>query len=110
MFLSALRAMDPLDAAVFRRMSEMGNEFTPFDESALTDYLMRMSRATGEQADRPTKSSVQGALERLRKESLVWNACRGLWYVEDSQYASWARGEESEAESGASQPKRRPKP
>jgi hypothetical protein len=110
MFMSALRAMDPLDAAVFRRMSEMGNEFTPFDEAALTDYQMRMSRATGEQADRPTKSSVQSALERLRKESLVWNAGRGLWYVEDSQYASWARGEDSEAESGASRPKRRPKP
>jgi len=33
---------------------------------------------------------VQVALERLRKESLIWNAGRGLWFVEDSQHAAWA--------------------
>lgn len=92
-FLASLRAMEPLDAAVFRRMARLGDAYTPFDEAALNEYAELMNRASpGAAAERPSKSSVQSALERLRRESMVWNAGRGLWYIEDAQHAAWARG------------------
>lgn len=93
-FLASLRAMDALDAAVLRRMARLGEAFTPFDEEALGDYQALMQKSNPQaKAERPAKSSVQSALERLRKDSLVWNAGRGLWYIEDSQHATWLRSE-----------------
>ena len=92
-FLAVLRSMESLDAAVFRRMAELGEKFTPFNESALDHYEALMKEADpGASVERPGKSQVQSALERLRRESLVWNAGRGLWYIEDSQYKTWAHG------------------
>ncbi len=94
-FLASLRSMEALDAAVFRRMARLGDRFTPFDEGALRDYQDLMNQAAPKtKIERPTKSSVQSALERLRKESLVWNAGRGLWHIEDSQHVAWTRSED----------------
>ena len=85
--------MAPLDAAVFRRMAELGEKFTPFNEAALVHYESLMQAADpGPTVERPGKSAVQTSLERLRKDSLVWNAGRGLWYIEDAQHQAWARG------------------
>lgn len=93
-FLASLRSMEALDAAVFRRMARLGEKFTPFDEGALSDYEALINKVNPQvKAERPTKSSVQSALERLRKESMVWNAGRGLWYLEDSQHVAWVRSE-----------------
>lgn len=91
-FLASLQSMDALDTAVLRRMARLGEAFTPFDEQALRDYqaIMQSANPTAKAA-RPTKSGVQTALERLRKETLVWNAGRGLWYIEDSQHIAWLR-------------------
>jgi hypothetical protein len=90
-FMVSLRSMDALDAAVFRRMARLGRDFTPFDGEALRDYERLMREAVPD-ADvaMPGPSAVQVALERLRKESLIWNAGRGLWFVEDSQHGAWA--------------------
>jgi molybdopterin-guanine dinucleotide biosynthesis protein len=89
-FLASLRSMDALDAAVYRRMAELGTEFTPFDDGALKHYQELMNRANSDAtAERPSKSQVQGALERLRKETMIWNAGRGIWYIEDSQHRAW---------------------
>jgi hypothetical protein len=94
-FLASLRSMEALDAAVFRRMARLGEKFTPFDEGALSDYVALMNKANPHvKAERSTKSSVQSALERLRKESMVWNAGRGLWHIEDSQHVAWVRSEQ----------------
>ena len=94
-FLASLRSMEALDAAVFRRMARLGDKFTPFDEGALRDYAALMSQdATRIKVERPTKSGVQSALERLRRESLIWNAGRGLWHIEDPQHAVWTRSEQ----------------
>ena len=92
-FLAVLRSMEPLDAAVFRRMAELGEKFTPFNEAALVHYQSLMQAADpGTTVERPGKSAVQTSLERLRKDSLVWNGGRGLWYIEDAQHQAWARG------------------
>lgn len=89
-FVSALRAMEALDAAVFRRMALLGDDFTPFDESAMGHYVRLMQESEpAATVERPTKSAVQAALERLRRDSLVWNAGRGLWYIDDAQHAAW---------------------
>lgn len=89
-FLASLRSMDALDAAVYRRMAELGEEFTPFDDGALKHYESLMNQVNpGATAERPSKSQVQGALERLRKATMVWNAGRGIWYIEDSQHRAW---------------------
>ena len=94
-FMVSLRAMDALDAAVFRRMARLGRDFTPFDGAALQDYAALMAAwapvpAPETAGSVPGPSAVQVALERLRKESLIWNAGRGLWFIEDSQHAAWA--------------------
>lgn len=90
-FRVSLRSMDALDAAVFRRMATLGRDFTPFDGEALRDYERLMKEAApGADVAMPGPSGVQVALERLRKESLIWNAGRGLWFIEDSQHAAWA--------------------
>jgi hypothetical protein len=102
-FLASLRSMDALDVAVLRRMARLGEAFTPFDEEALGDYQSLLQRANLQaKAERPTKSSVQSALERLRKEALVWNAGRGLWYIEDSQHVAWLRSELADVARSAS--------
>jgi hypothetical protein len=89
-FMSALRAMDALDAAVFRRMALLGERFTPFDQSAMVHYQRLMQESDPVAAvERPTKSAVQAALERLRRDAFVWNAGRGLWYIEDTQHTAW---------------------
>lgn len=88
-FLQSLRAMLPLDACVLRRMALLGKDFTPFDVTALAHYS-QLLQSHGSGLDVvPTQSSVQSALERLRKEGLVWNAGRGIWLVEDSQHSAW---------------------
>lgn len=88
-FLQSLRAMLPLDACVLRRMALLGKDFTPFDVTALAHYS-QLLQSHGSGLDVvPTQSSVQSALERLRKEGLVWNASRGIWLVEDSQHSAW---------------------
>lgn len=90
-FMVSLRSMDPLDVAVFRRMATLGRDFTPFDGEALRDYERLMKEAAPDvDIALPGPSGVQVALERLRKESLIWNAGRGLWFIEDSQHAAWA--------------------
>jgi hypothetical protein len=111
-FLASLRSMDPLDAAVLLRMARLGEAFTPFDEEALRDYQALMQAANPQvKAELPTKSSVQAALERLRKEVMVWNAGRGLWYIEDTQHAAWLRSELDHRNSADTKPPRkRPAP
>lgn len=102
-FMVSLRSMDALDAAVFRRMATRGRDFTPFDGEALRDYERLMKEAApGADVAMPGPSGVQVALERLRKESLIWNAGRGLWFIEDSQHAAWALADAASPEaSGA---------
>lgn len=100
-FLASLRSMEALDAAVFRRMARLGDRFTPFDEGALRDYQDFMTQAVPKiKVERPTKSGVQSALERLRRDSLVWNAGRGLWHIEDAQHVAWTRSEHDPAATG----------
>ncbi len=95
-FLAQLQSMDALDAAILRRMARLGNAFTPFDEQALSEYRDLIQSSNDEtKIDRPTKSSVQSALERLRKDAFVWNGGRGLWYIDDSQHAAWLRAEDA---------------
>lgn len=94
-FVSALRSMDVLDAAVFRRMALLGERFTPFDGAAIAHYERLMQESDpAATVERPTKSAVQTALERLRKDSFVWNAGRGLWYIEDTQHKAWVLSDE----------------
>lgn len=88
-FLMGLHGMEPLDACVMRRMALMGQNFTPFDAKALAHYSQLLQADGAELASLPTQSSVQSALERLRKEGLVWNAGRGLWFIEDAQHSAW---------------------
>lgn len=88
-FLQGLHGMEPLDACVLRRMALMGRDFTPFDAKALAHYRQLLQADGAELAPLPTQSSVQSALERLRKEGMVWNAGRGLWFIEDAQHSAW---------------------
>jgi hypothetical protein len=76
---------------IFHRMARLGRDFTPFDGAALEDCAASMrASAPGTDVAVPGPSAVQVALERLRRESLIWNAGRGLWFVEDSRHAAWA--------------------
>jgi hypothetical protein len=88
-FLMGLHDMEPLDACVMRRMALTGKDFTPFDTKALAHYSQLLQTDGAALAALPTQSSVQSALERLRKEGLVWNAGRGLWFIEDAQHSAW---------------------
>lgn len=109
-FLATLRSMDALDAAVYRRMAQLGSEFTPFDEDALKHYESLMNQASPQTAaERPSKSQVQGALERLRKEAMVWNAGRGLWYIEDSQHRAWTIDAFVESDGDVNEGRQRPR-
>jgi hypothetical protein len=92
-FIQGLNGLEPLDAAVMRRMAHTGKEFTPFDSKALAHYQQLLKRYGATGPTMPTQSAVQSALERLRKESLVWNAGRGLWFIEDSQHAVWIQSD-----------------
>jgi len=87
-FLQGLNGMDPLDAAVLKRMASTGKNFKPFDPKTLDIYRELMTGAALQNAA-PSTSSVQASLERLRKDGLVWNAGRGLWYIEDAQHVAW---------------------
>ena len=88
-FLMGLHGMEPLDACVMRRMALTGKDFTPFDTKAMAHYGQLLQTDGAALAALPTQSSVQSALERLRKEGLVWNAGRGLWFIEDAQHSAW---------------------
>lgn len=90
-FLQGLHGMEPLDACVLRRMALTGKDFTPFDAKALAQYSQLLQTDGAAPVAQPTQSAVQSALERLRKEGLVWNAGRGLWFIEDAQHAGWIR-------------------
>lgn len=94
-FLQGLHGMAPLDACVLRRMAWMGKEFTPFDATALAHYHQLLQADGSAPAELPTQSSVQTALGRLQKEGLVWNAGRGLWFIEDTQHSEWIRSSRS---------------
>lgn len=101
-FIQGLSGMAPLDAAVMRRMALTGNAFTPFDATALAHYgqLLQTYGATAPIA--PSQSAVQTALERLRRDGLVWNAGRGLWFIEDTQHTAWIN--DALAQDSASRP------
>lgn len=90
-FLMGLHGMEPLDACVMRRMALTGQDFTPFDAKALAHYRQLLQVDGAPLAALPTQSSVQTALERLRKEGLVWNGGRGLWFIEDAQHSAWIK-------------------
>jgi hypothetical protein len=90
LFLRSIEGRDPLDAAVLFRMAKV-DKFAPFDEASMDSYR-RARTARSPDDDTPiSKSSVQSALERLRKDGLVWNHGRGAWVIEDSQHAAWLR-------------------
>lgn len=90
-FLQGLHGMEPLDACVLRRMALTGKDFTPFDAKALFHYSQLLQADGAVPVALPTQSAVQSALARLRKEGLVWNAGRGLWFIEDAQHAGWIK-------------------
>lgn len=89
LFLQNLNGLDPLDAAVLRRMAKMGNNFAAFDEAAMASYRESLGKHAPDNDTPITKSSVQTSLERLRKEGYIWNFGRGAWLIEDGQYATW---------------------
>ena len=99
-FMTTVESMDMLDAAMFRRMALLGNKYTAFNAQAVAHYIELMAEfssvgsgsttgQTPEKIDPPTASAMQNALERLRKDSLVWSGGRGQWFIEDSQHVSW---------------------
>ncbi|ABM39679.1 ATP-binding protein [Polaromonas naphthalenivorans] len=88
-FIQGLHGLEPLDAAVMRRMAQTGKAFTPFDTKALEHYKRLLQDYGPAEQPAPSQSAVQAALERLRKDGLVWNAGRGLWFIEDTQHVAW---------------------
>ena len=79
-FLSSLRSMDALDAAVYRRMAQLGDEFTPFDDAALKHYEELMNQAEPEvTAERPSKSQVQTTLRAALREKSFDSWCALKW-------------------------------
>lgn len=88
-FILSLEAMEPLDAALMRRMAQTGKAFTPFDGKALEHYSQLLADYAPADQAAPTQSSIQTALERLRRDGLVWKAGRGLWFIEDAQHIVW---------------------
>lgn len=96
-FLQQVRALNPLDAAVFKIMARDDKHYAPYSKSSMLDYRALILEATGDSATELNQSAVQLALERLRADKFVWRAGRGAYLIEDPQHAAWIHEEFSVA-------------
>lgn len=90
-FLQQVRALNPLDAAVFKVMARDGKVYSPYAKGSLLDYRAHVLNDTGEVPTDVSQSAVQQALERLRGDKFVWRAGRGSYLIEDPQHTVWMK-------------------
>lgn len=90
-FLQQMRALNPLDAAVFKVMARDGKAYSPYAKGSLLDYRAHVLNDTGEVPNEVNQSAVQQSLERLRGDKFVWRAGRGTYLIEDPQHTVWMK-------------------
>ncbi len=90
-FLQQVRALNPLDSAVFKVMARDGKAYSPYAKGSLLDYRAHVLNDTGEVPTDVNQSAVQQALERLRGDKFVWRAGRGSYLIEDPQHTFWMK-------------------
>ena len=85
-----LTALKPLERALIWRMLDTGARYRPFDADSLAFYRNALDES-GEGSVKVTRSSVQKALEALRRHEppLVWKSARGEYAIDDVLMHSW---------------------
>lgn len=89
-----IHSLTPIQSAVMRVMSVMGDDYAPFEAPTMALYGKAMTLAgidAGEvQVEVP---GVQQALIALQQKKLVWKASRGVYAVDDSVIADVLRAD-----------------
>ena len=79
-----LRSLTPIQSAVIRIMSVMGDAYAPFEAPTLLLYAKAMATAGVEpSAIKVEVTGVQQALIALQEKKLVWKASRGVYAVDE---------------------------
>lgn len=71
--------LTPIQRAVFEVLIRNHANFTPFKDSTMEEYKKILGRPLGQ-------SSIQAALESLRKKGLVWKEAFGGYVLENESY------------------------
>jgi hypothetical protein len=93
--LRVLRALTPLQAAVFRVLAARGLDYTPFSAETLRAYATTLEAIAPDAGLVASESNVAATLGALQDKGLIWKESRGVYAVEDEsilpilQQAAW---------------------
>ena len=76
------RSLSPLERAVLATVASMGQDLAPFSSEAIVEYGRLIGRT-------PDQSQVQTALGVLLEKDKIWKSARGIYALEDQEFADW---------------------
>ncbi|MFZ6876530.1 AAA family ATPase [Undibacterium sp. Di27W] len=91
-FMRQVNSLPPLQASVLVVMATTGADYAPFRPATVQKYKALCKKFSTSEVV-VDDSSIQYALEALRKKTLVWNSARGVYAIEDSQHVVWLKEE-----------------
>lgn len=81
-FSAGYTEFDELQQHLIQQLAEQSRKFRPFGKDTLSHFRQNISPDI-------TISQIQTAIRNLEREGVIWSPARGVYEVEDGEFARW---------------------